>query len=628
PCSGDPPHLHPFPTRRSSDLPRRRRSSRRRPGAPDRPPRAVRVPGTRRPGRPRPRARVAALRQRIRSWGGGAFEGWSGGRGGGPQDGREQAEPVVRRAGEGVDGMLGVRHQPDHPPVVGGDARDVGHGTVGVAARVPEHHPVLGLELFQGGGVGDVAALPRLERHEQLLPDREPARPRRGGGLDAQPLVAADEVQPGVAHERARQQPRLAGDLEAVADAEDRGAPAGRRDDLRHDRRDARDGACAQVVAVGEPAGHDDRVHALEVVVGVPEGHRLRTRVAHRPGRVDVVERAGERDDPDPHALVTTQSSITGLASRVAATRSRVSSSTVSSTSSTKCLPCRTSVTPETPSRVSAPATAWPCGSRISGFGITSTTTFATPPAYGRASARPAVTPLPPDGGTPPRGGSRPGRRRRAVAEWVAVRITHFGHSCLLLATGSARILFAPGSFSTGFESVRGLDAVLITHQHFDHLDADRIRPLLDANPDARLIVDAGTAEQLGEVPHEVTAPGARLQIGGARVDVLGGDHAVIHPDIPIVPNNAYLDDGTPLPPGDSYTPPPSPVDVLFLPTGAPWLKLSEAVDYLRAVAPRTAVPIHEAVLSRPAMHYGFFERLGPEKTTIKVLDRETATEV
>ena len=67
-------------------------------------------------------------------------------------------------------------------------------------------------------------------------------------------------------------------------------------------------------------------------------------------------------------------------------------------------------------------------------------------------------------------------------------------------------------------------------------------------------------------------------------MDVLGGEHAVIHPDIPVVANNAYLIDGTHLHPGDSFTPPPAPVDVLFLPTGAPWLKLSEAVDYLRAV--------------------------------------------
>jgi L-ascorbate metabolism protein UlaG (beta-lactamase superfamily) len=204
--------------------------------------------------------------------------------------------------------------------------------------------------------------------------------------------------------------------------------------------------------------------------------------------------------------------------------------------------------------------------------------------------------------------------------------VTHYGHSCLLLDSGAARLLFDPGTFSAGFESVRGLDAVLITHQHHDHLDSERIRPLLEANPGARLIVDPGTAEQLGGIPHEVLEPGATTDVAGARIDVLGGQHAVIHPDIPVIANNAYLIDGSLLHPGDSFTPPAAPVEVLFLPTGAPWLKLAEAVDYLREVAPRTAVPIHEAVLARPAMHYQLFEQLGPKGTAIRVLDRETRT--
>jgi hypothetical protein len=55
--------------------------------------------------------------------------------------------------------------------------------------------------------------------------------------LDAQPLVAADEVAVVVADQPAGQQVRLDEDLEAVADAEHRHPGIRRRDDLAHDRR-------------------------------------------------------------------------------------------------------------------------------------------------------------------------------------------------------------------------------------------------------------------------------------------------------------------------------------------------------------------------------------------------------
>jgi L-ascorbate metabolism protein UlaG (beta-lactamase superfamily) len=204
------------------------------------------------------------------------------------------------------------------------------------------------------------------------------------------------------------------------------------------------------------------------------------------------------------------------------------------------------------------------------------------------------------------------------------MQVTHFGHSCVLLDTGTARLLIDPGTFSTGFEDVTGLDAVLVTHQHPDHLDPDRLPALLRANPDARLIVDTGTAGQLEGVDTETVEPGATVTVGGARVEVLGGRHAVIHPDIPVIPNNAYLVDGTHLHPGDSLDTVPDDVDVLFLPAAAPWSKISETIEYLRAVAPRAAVPIHQGILANPAVFYGHFDRLGPEKTALRVLDAGT----
>jgi hypothetical protein len=112
--------------------------------------------------------------------------------------------------------------------------------------------------------------------------------------------LAADEAQAGVGQERPGQQARLAQDLEAVADPEHRTALARERDDGLHHRREARDRADAKVVAVGEAAGDDDRIDAVQVAVAVPQEHRL----AHAGGgqlRVDVVAAAGKADDAELH---------------------------------------------------------------------------------------------------------------------------------------------------------------------------------------------------------------------------------------------------------------------------------------------------------------------------------------
>ena len=205
------------------------------------------------------------------------------------------------------------------------------------------------------------------------------------------------------------------------------------------------------------------------------------------------------------------------------------------------------------------------------------------------------------------------------------MRLTKLGHSCLLVEEGGARLLLDPGTLSGGFEELEGLTAVLFTHQHADHLDQARLRGLLDRNPRARVISDQGSAEPLGQagVEVEVVADGQELDVGGVGVRVAGRDHAVIHPDIPVVPNVGYLIGGRLFHPGDAFTVPGRPVEVLAVPAAAPWLKLSEAVDYLRRVAPRVAVPVHEKVLSEAGIgsHYRLLEQLRGPGTAFEVLD-------
>jgi L-ascorbate metabolism protein UlaG (beta-lactamase superfamily) len=203
------------------------------------------------------------------------------------------------------------------------------------------------------------------------------------------------------------------------------------------------------------------------------------------------------------------------------------------------------------------------------------------------------------------------------------MQFVHYAHSCVLAETGSARLLFDPGVFSRGFEDIRDLTAILITHQHPDHLDSERLPALLAANPDAQLIVDPASAETVAAfgLTARTVLPGESFTIGDTRVDAVNGNHAIIHPEIPVPPNVGYvLDDGAFYHPGDSFFRPQQTIDVLAHPAAAPWQKLSEAIDFLRMVKPRAAFPIHEAVSAIPQMFYSRFIDLGPKETTFKVL--------
>ena len=204
------------------------------------------------------------------------------------------------------------------------------------------------------------------------------------------------------------------------------------------------------------------------------------------------------------------------------------------------------------------------------------------------------------------------------------MRLTKFGHSCLLVEDAGARVLLDPGSFSEGFEELEGLTAVCVTHQHPDHLDRDRLRALLDGNPGVRVVADEGSAPALDEAGAdvEVVHDGDELSLDGLGVRVAGREHAAVHPDVPRVPNVGYLVGGRLFHPGDALTVPGEPVEVLATPAGAPWLKLAEAVDYLRRIGPTVAVPVHERVLSAAgiAIHYRQLEQLGG-RTVLRVLD-------
>lgn len=216
------------------------------------------------------------------------------------------------------------------------------------------------------------------------------------------------------------------------------------------------------------------------------------------------------------------------------------------------------------------------------------------------------------------------------------MRLTHLGHSCLLVEAADRRVLIDPGTFSAGFEDLRDLDAILVTHQHPDHFDPDRAPALVRANPGAAVHVDPLTAQRFADEGLTVTPAreGEDFEVGDLRVSPVGEQHAFNHERMPQIPNVGYViraeGEAALFHPGDAYDAEPGPVDVLAHPLNAPWCASRDSIAFVARIAPRSFVPIHDALLSERGkrMYAGHVENFaGVEGLTLRYLqDGESDT--
>ncbi len=189
------------------------------------------------------------------------------------------------------------------------------------------------------------------------------------------------------------------------------------------------------------------------------------------------------------------------------------------------------------------------------------------------------------------------------------MQLSKFGHSCIRFDDGGRALVIDPGGFSDAAAALAGADAVLITHEHVDHLDEAALRSAVAAHPGLPIWAPAGVAATLADLG-SVTAVGGgeSFTAAGFSVQTFGGQHALIHPSIPVVANVGFLIDGAVYHPGDSLIVPEVAVSTLLAPIHAPWSKLAEVTDFMVAVRAPQVFSIHDALLNDNG--FGLVDRL------------------
>lgn len=181
------------------------------------------------------------------------------------------------------------------------------------------------------------------------------------------------------------------------------------------------------------------------------------------------------------------------------------------------------------------------------------------------------------------------------------MRIIKRGHACLEVIEDGRTLIIDPGNHTEPLDPV-DLVGVVITHEHADHWDTEHLSSLRQRFPEAPILGPVGVLEAAEDFEIVPVHAGETHTVGPFELQFFGGEHAVIHESIPVVDNVGVMVNGKLYYPGDSFVGPNTPVEVLATPAGAPWLKISEVMDFVVSVAPKRTFATHVMTLSEAGL--------------------------
>jgi L-ascorbate metabolism protein UlaG (beta-lactamase superfamily) len=177
------------------------------------------------------------------------------------------------------------------------------------------------------------------------------------------------------------------------------------------------------------------------------------------------------------------------------------------------------------------------------------------------------------------------------------MRISKYEHALLVVEQAAAQLVIDPGSYSN-LPALQNVVAVVFTHLHDDHTSLEHAQTISRNFPAVKMFGTQEVVEKLTGLNVQAVYHGDHYEVGPFQIDFYGDLHQVIHRSIPLVQNVGVMINSRLYYPGDSYTFPEQSVEILACPTSAPWLRISDVIDFLDLIRPKKCFATHNALLS------------------------------
>lgn len=181
------------------------------------------------------------------------------------------------------------------------------------------------------------------------------------------------------------------------------------------------------------------------------------------------------------------------------------------------------------------------------------------------------------------------------------MKITKYGHCCLLIEENGVRVLTDPGSYTTTQNQIMNIDVVLITHEHADHLHIGSVKEILKNNPEVLIVTNTSVNELLKKeniLNTKIVEDGESFEYKGIKLSGYGNTHALIHEEWAKVQNTGYMIGERLYYPADAFHNPKVPIEILALPVAGPWMKISDAIDFAIEINPKKYFAVHDGGLN------------------------------